>query len=222
MKLHKRLRTEFPGKIIPSLPRKNKSSSVSTLSSYVYDDNESVSSASVQELNNADENRNSRNLAPGDSLTPGDHHRGGRSRSRSIASSIISAGRSPGRSPGKTDKKGRDTVLFREEQRVSLRAFLRTLLQNKRIAESKAIGEFLTADPISLNDDELSDLDARKEMDTVRVEEQNRFYEVARQRAAELDVYMERFRRDIVEDSKFHFTSQHTWISELMVGFLLG
>lgn len=39
-------------------------------------------------------------------------------------------------------------------------------------------------------------------MDTVRIEEQKKFYEIARQRAAELDVYMEQFRRDIVESSK--------------------
>ena len=40
-------------------------------------------------------------------------------------------------------------------------------------------------------------------MDEIRVEEQRRFYEIARQRARELDVYMESFRRDIVESSKF-------------------
>lgn len=93
-------------------------------------------------------------------------------------------------------------MLYREEQRVSLRAFLRTILQNKRIAESKAMEEFLTARPIELNEEELIDVQKRKDMDAVRIEEQKRFYEIARQRAAELDVYMERFRRDIVESSK--------------------
>ena len=33
----------------------------------------------------------------------------------------------------------------------------------------------------------------------MRIEEQKQFYEIARQRAAELDVYMEKFRRDIIE-----------------------
>lgn len=96
----------------------------------------------------------------------------------------------------------RETVLYREEQRVSLRAFLRTILQNKRIAESKAMEEFLTARSVSLNEEELLDVQKRKDMDTIRIEEQKRFYEIARQRAAELDVYMEKFRRDIVESSK--------------------
>lgn len=62
--------------------------------------------------------------------------------------------------------------------------------------------EFLTARPIVLNQEELIDIQRRKEMDAARVEEQRKFYEIARQRAAELDVYMERFRREIVERSK--------------------
>lgn len=94
-------------------------------------------------------------------------------------------------------------MLFREDQRVSLRAFLRTMLQNKRLAESKSIEEFLTDEPISLNEDELIDVQRRKEADEARIQEQKRFYEIARQRAAELDSYMENFRRDIVESSMY-------------------
>lgn len=86
---------------------------------------------------------------------------------------------------------------------MSLRAFLRTLLQNKRIADSKTMAEFLTREPISLNEEDLVDIQRRKDADALRIEEQRRFYEIARQRAAELDVYMERFRREIVESSKF-------------------
>ena len=59
--------------------------------------------------------------------------------------------------------------------------------------------EFLTANPIELNEEEMEDIERRKEMDEKRMEEQRRFYEVARQRAAELDIHMEKFRRDIVE-----------------------
>ena len=94
-------------------------------------------------------------------------------------------------------------TLYREEQRVSLRAFLRTFLQNPVIAESAAMREFLGGPIVLLNQEELQDVERRKEMDGKRIEEQKRFYEIARQRAAELDMYMERFRRDIVERSKF-------------------
>lgn len=105
------------------------------------------------------------------------------------------------KSPRTSGEIRQDTVLFREEQRVSLRAFLRTLLQNKRVAESKSLEDFLTAEPTTLGDEETADMELRKEADGVRITEQKRFYEIARQRAAELDVYMENFRRDIVESS---------------------
>lgn len=93
-------------------------------------------------------------------------------------------------------------MLYREEQRISLRAYLRTILQNKRLAESKSLEEFLTADPFEPGQEEKQDMERRKEVDGVRVQEQKRFYEIARQRAAELDVYMEKFRQDIVESSE--------------------
>jgi hypothetical protein len=78
----------------------------------------------------------------------------------------------------------------------------------------------LTARPIKLNEEELIDVQKRKSMDAIRIEEQKRFYEIARQRAAELDVYMEKFRRDIVESSKFaHISSDmilicNRWLDE--------
>lgn len=94
-------------------------------------------------------------------------------------------------------------VLHREEQRVSLRAFLRNFLQNENIARSAAMTEFLLRDPIQLNFEEKEDVRRRVEMDEKRMEEQRRFYEIARQRARELDVHMEKFRRDIVERSEY-------------------
>ncbi len=113
-------------------------------------------------------------------------------------------GRSPSasRTPRGSGEHTRPVKLYREEQRVSLRAFLRTILQNTQVAKTKAMKEFLTGHPIKLNEEELGDIERRKEMDAKRIEEQRQFYEIARQRAKELDVYMERFRRDIVERSK--------------------
>ncbi|KAJ5161231.1 hypothetical protein N7492_006623 [Penicillium capsulatum] len=186
VKLHKRLRTEFPGKHLPPLPRKNKTSTTSSwFGSAADDDASSVSSLSTQDTSLPEEGTSS-----GRMLAPGGLHR---SRSRSSMRSSRSARLST--------EISKETVLYREEQRVSLRAFLRTLLQNKRIAESKSMEEFLTARPISLNEEEQLDVQKRKAMDSIRIEEQKRFYEIARQRAAELDVYMEKFRRDIVESN---------------------
>jgi fructose-specific phosphotransferase system component IIB len=61
------------------------------------------------------------------------------------------------------------------------------------------MASFLTADPIEVNEEEMEDIDRRKVMDEKRIEEQKQFYEVARRRAAELDIHMEKFRREIVE-----------------------
>jgi hypothetical protein len=83
------------------------------------------------------------------------------------------------------------TTLFRENQRISLRAFLRTLLGQPQIAQTKAMQEFLTLEPLTPSDADVIDISQRKAMDDKRVEEQKQFYEVARKRAAELDVYME-------------------------------
>jgi hypothetical protein len=51
--------------------------------------------------------------------------------------------------------------------------------------------EFLTKDSITPKDEDVEDIIRRKRADEKRVEEQKRFYEIARKRAAELDVYME-------------------------------
>ena len=94
-------------------------------------------------------------------------------------------------------------MLWRETQRISFRAFLRGLLADPQLAQSKSLKAFLLNDPITLNKDEKLDEVRRKDMDNARVQEQKRFYEIAQQRARELDVYMESFRREIVEDSMY-------------------
>jgi hypothetical protein len=51
--------------------------------------------------------------------------------------------------------------------------------------------DFLSEDPMIPTAADMEDIDRRKAMDLKRLEEQKQFYEIARQRAAELDVYME-------------------------------
>ena len=92
-----------------------------------------------------------------------------------------------------------NVLLWRENQRISLRAFLRTLLHNPQIARTKAMQDFLTNDPFTPKDEDVEDIMRRLAVDKKRVQEQKKFYEIARKRAAELDVYMEQFRQDIVE-----------------------
>ncbi|CRK26346.1 hypothetical protein BN1723_018266, partial [Verticillium longisporum] len=59
--------------------------------------------------------------------------------------------------------------------------------------------DFLTKDQITPTDEDVDDIMRRKALDEQRMEEQKKFYEIARKRAAELDIYMEEFRREIVE-----------------------
>ncbi|KAI9824214.1 MAG: hypothetical protein M1832_002021 [Thelocarpon impressellum] len=178
-RLHRRLRTEIPGKMLPPLPRKIRGSTTSGFRGGGHDDDaSSLSSVSTQDTRATDEG-SMRHLKV--------HHRGGSDSRLSQASAEIS--REPSFS------------LYREDQRVSLRAFLRNVLHMQQVAHSKAMEHFLTDRPVKLNEEELGDVQRRKEMDEKRLEEQRQFYEIARQRAKELDVYMERFRRDVVESN---------------------
>lgn len=81
-------------------------------------------------------------------------------------------------------------------------------MQNEIIANSHAMEDFLTREPIEVNEEEMEDIERRMEMDEKRIEEQKQFYEIARKRAQELDIHMEKFRRDIVERSKSLYSAR--------------
>ncbi|KAF2836249.1 hypothetical protein M501DRAFT_1007387 [Patellaria atrata CBS 101060] len=190
--LYKRIRLELPGKVLPPLPRKNKSNA--TMISSNDDDADSLSSSSTQEtstLEPPDGGGGFRSYLP---------FSGSGSHARNRSSTSLRGSNSPRASIENLNYKEQH-ILYREEQRVSLRAFLRNYLQNEQIANSNAIKEFLTADKITPNEEELEDVARRKEMDEKRIEEQRQFYEIARKRAAELDIHMEKFRREIVESN---------------------
>ncbi|KAI1430024.1 hypothetical protein F5Y12DRAFT_781622 [Xylaria sp. FL1777] len=192
-RLHKTLRNELPGKVLPPLPKKNKSTTTTSgLFSRTTDgaddfDASSISSASTvpppAQVNSLTESMKN--------LTARDYRQ-----NKSVSPRTSIEGRLSPAIPG---PKAENTILWREDQRVSLRAFLRYLLQNQQIAQTNAIQEFLTRTPITLSDEDVDDIYRRKAVDAKRMEEQKEFFEIARKRAAELDVYMEQFRQDIVE-----------------------
>jgi len=68
-------------------------------------------------------------------------------------------------------------TLSRERNRLTLRAYIRALLNNPTIAASGLIQEFLTADPTTPSSAEMKDIEQREENDRVREEETNRFRE---------------------------------------------
>jgi hypothetical protein len=177
--------------VLPPLPRKNKKDSLLHSSSVDDDDASSVSSASTQGPPPPDPQESSGGGGLRSYIFGSSHKRN---------SSQVSLGRSNSpRASGEQFAFKQPRKLYREEQRVSLRAFLRNFLQNERIAQSNAMADFLTHDPIEVNEEEMEDIERREEMDAKRIQEQRQFYEVARQRAAELDIHMEKFRREIVE-----------------------
>ncbi|KAG8626309.1 hypothetical protein KVT40_005254 [Elsinoe batatas] len=211
-RMHKRLRIELPGKVLPPLPRKNKSSSLYNSMKGDDDDADSISSQDTQNsamtgtsglrgyLSFGGSHKRSSSRASNNAPSPRGSIDATRSpylrpKSQDLSSPNLTV---PGTPPMSTGG-GEHHMLYREEQRVSLRAFLRGYLSNPMIAQTKAMREFLTADPIELNEEEMDDVARREEMDHKRVEEQRQFYEIAQQRARELDVHMEKFRRDIVE-----------------------
>ncbi|KAF4594769.1 PX domain protein [Ophiocordyceps camponoti-floridani] len=200
-KLQKKLRTELPGRILPVLPKKNKSNSMATgLFSFGngYDSDASTGSSASTRLTGRP--TDSENGSGGGLLSPREG-RSGHRRPGSTASARSSISNPSRRSPGPPGpREGEEAVvLWRESQRVSLRAWLRSLLHNPQVANTKAMVEFLSGDPMTPTDEDVEDIARRKAVDEKRMEEQKRFYEIARRRAAELDEYMEQFRRDIVE-----------------------
>ena len=192
-RLHKALRTELPGKVLPPLPKKNKQSS--TASNLIKgamgrddddDDKSSLSSVSTMGVGAA--------IEPMKNLTVRDQRRTGSgvSLNRMSPRSSIDKRSMDGRPPVSALNGGETIILWRENQRISLRAFLRSLLANPQVANTKTMKDFLTLDPMTPKDEDVEDIMRRKAMDEKRVEEQKQFYEIARKRAADLDVYMER------------------------------
>ncbi|TDZ73110.1 PX domain-containing protein [Colletotrichum trifolii] len=200
LRLHKRLRLELPGKVLPTLPKKNKTdttasglfSSLTGGGGTPDSDGSSISSVSTQMTSLAPQKDSSK-------LSVRGHKRATSTTSGRNSPRVSTDSRPKSPLPFLGGKKEDQVTLWRESQRVSLRAFLRSLLGNPQIAQTKAMEEFLTKDPITPTDADIDDIDRRKAVDELRIEEQKRFYEIARKRAAELDIYMEEFRQEIVE-----------------------
>lgn len=194
-RLHKRLKDELPGKVLPPLPKKNKSTSTASgLFSRTADGADDSDISSISSKSTVPPAPQTDGLAdPMKNLTVRDHRQ--------------NKSTTPNQAPPRASFEGHlspapraeNAILWREDQRISLRAFLRYLLHNPQIAQTSAVQEFLTRDPITPTDEDVDDIHQRKAVDAKRVEEQKEFFEIARKRAAELDVYMEKFRQDIVE-----------------------
>ncbi|POS83420.1 hypothetical protein EPUL_003249 [Erysiphe pulchra] len=203
-RLYKNIILQLPGKVIPSLPRKKKhnvNTSVivgNLLSGRHENDASSTSSASTEGFPS---NASARSFKVDHRRTASKIPLSPRSLTDERLSDKFSSKLSLTTSRGTNVSDKTPIEYLREDQRISMRAFLRTLLSNDQISSSKAMHDFLTTNPISLTESDSHDISGRKLLDQLRVEEQKKFYEIARKRAMELDVYMEEFRRNIIESN---------------------
>ena len=181
------MREEFPGKEIPRVPAKNRSS---TIVPGIYD-----TVSSVIKNNGGDSDAGSR--------------------TSSDSSGTASAPSSPNLQSGSPTRK-RDLIFQlhshsspvlpinsvpREKNRLTLRSFLRQIIKDKRLVRGKALLRFLLNDPIAkLSKDEEADIERRLEMDRLRLEEQKKFVEESRKRARELEQWLRGFKKELINN----------------------
>ncbi|SCZ88744.1 BZ3500_MvSof-1268-A1-R1_Chr10-3g03075 [Microbotryum saponariae] len=89
--------------------------------------------------------------------------------------------------------------LARERNRLTLRAYLRSLLNNPVLAATGAFQSFLVESPIELSPMEMRDVELREEMDRIREEEARSFRSEVDERVAELEAYLRTFREHLVQ-----------------------
>lgn len=212
--LQKNITIQLPGRVVPVLPKKIKDDFKSNATV----DTTFQSTAEKNEVEGASDESGSISSVASTNITSRfsihslkGHRRNPSSSSRKLSSARTSVdGRKQSSLIGiETSKEGgsshvqatptETTSFWREAERVSLRAFLRTLISNPQMVQTKAMEIFLTQNPIILSESDKLDISNRESLDAKRIEEQKQFYEIARKRAAELDVYMEQFRREIIE-----------------------
>lgn len=89
--------------------------------------------------------------------------------------------------------------LAREKNRLTLRAYLRSLLASRAVAESAVLMGFLTSEPTTLTRAEEEDAAIREGLDHVREEEHKRFSDEAAKRAQELQHHLKEFKQDLIQ-----------------------
>ena len=100
--------------------------------------------------------------------------------------------------PFDSDAPTQSVSIAREKNRLTLRAYLRSLLAAPALADSRTMQDFLTRDPTTLSDAEKRDEHTREELDAVREEEAARFAEESNKRVKELQEHLNKFKTDLV------------------------
>ncbi|UZJ56201.1 hypothetical protein CBS101457_005521 [Exobasidium rhododendri] len=89
--------------------------------------------------------------------------------------------------------------LARERNRLTLRAYLRSLLSNLHVADSFTLSSFLLSEPTTLSEAEERDALAREGLDAFRDDEAGRFTREANRRVNELKQHLQTFKADLIQ-----------------------
>lgn len=87
---------------------------------------------------------------------------------------------------------------FREKDRLSLRAFLHRVAIHPRLADSDVFLEFLRADPIQVNEEERNDMENRKRIDRIRLEEEKKFKVEVDKQVEQLNEQLENLKKQVL------------------------
>jgi hypothetical protein len=90
-------------------------------------------------------------------------------------------------------------TLARERNRLTLRAYIRHLLNQPAIASSDTLRTFLLDQPTHLSEQELHDIAARDEMDRAREAEVAKFKSEVEGRVKDLEVHLRAFKDELVK-----------------------
>lgn len=88
--------------------------------------------------------------------------------------------------------------LSREKNRLTLRAYLLSILGMPEVANSPVMRSFLLSNPTTLTSGEVTDVQRRLEADAVREEGRRRFRDEAERRVEKLRVGLAQFKGDIL------------------------
>lgn len=93
---------------------------------------------------------------------------------------------------------GASGPLSRERNRLTLRAYLQSILSIPQVANSPVIRSFLLSHPVTLTPPEAVDIQRRLEADAVREEGRKRFAEEAERRVEALREGLAQFKGDVL------------------------
>jgi hypothetical protein len=99
------------------------------------------------------------------------------------------------------EEESEDSKLPREHQRITLRAYVKALLEVPNVTSCQPVLEFLFKDRVTLTPADYQDIALRKKMDLLRTEDQVRFFELAKLRARKLEEYISEFKTELLKEN---------------------